>query len=298
MNARPVSALLLLTPLLVAWTGEEQVAGSVSFGGSTYAAQVDVVGTFGSRIDYVLHVPVAGTKARLRISLPLDQTNRPLGPSAIDVTAHWVERSPATGVAWFEADRPDGGQMSVRANGDGWRLLLDMDWVDPRRGAERSLALEATLHPPAPAEPRAPKPSARDDHGSASTGCDGDDGWDDDGWEDDDSWDDDGWDDSDSTGCEGDDLGDDSSDDWSDDSASTGCEGDDTDSGGWEGDDLDSSDGASCEGDDLGGEAVASTGRRRPSAQAARLFNQLPFLMVLIGVRLAVVRVRRRRRGR
>lgn len=304
MTAYRAAALLLLVPLLAGWQAGVRAKGDLAIDGYVRSVHVEVGAIFGEGADLTLSLPVSDGLAMVRIVVPGWQMNRQLGPEATQLEATWSEHGPH-GDLRFYADRPATGQVSVRFAGEGRLIRLDFEWIDSATGARRALDLaDTTIYPSSRVNDDRPlvaaSPSSKpvyDDRGSSgSTGCDGDD-WDDgdDDWNNDDGWDDDGWDDESSTGCEGDDLSDDSSDDWSDDSGGTGCEVDDTDSGEWEGDDLDS-EGASCEGDDLGGEAVASSGRRRPSAQAARLFNQLPFLMVLIGVRLMVVRIRRRRR--
>lgn len=288
-------SLALLAPALLAWNG----------GGSGSGRWSGVEGSQPVPLSAVVHVD---DTVRVVLSLPAGEGSDAL----VFVTASrdrlgLSTRLPAPGMAVaFREYGPDGrlragadqaatGEVTI-ARGDGqWTVSLDVAWyLDGTRHVERALhgarvafdgpdvahggpavsggvgvssGCDDSVAEPEPA-PAAGSGCEGDDW---SDGDDGSDGWSDDDWNDD--WSDDLGDGS--TGCEGDDVGS----EWGDDSGG-GCEGDDVGS---------SSDAPSCEGD-----AIADAGQQRRSPTAVRLINQLPWVMVLLGIRLA----QRRRRSR
>lgn len=285
MFARPL-ALALFAPLLVAWNA----------GGSGSGTWTGLDGAVTVPLSAVVR---AEGDVRVVISLPAGGG----GDALVFVTASpsrvgLMTRLPAPGVeVSFREYGPDGrlragadaaatGEVTLAREGSGWVVSVSASWrgfsaralhgarvafsdVDAPSGA--SGGGDVTVHGGGCDATAAPEPEP-----DASTGCDGDD-WSegDDGWSDDgsdESWGG-GWESSGDSGggCEGDDVGG---------SSGGGCEGDDV--GG-------SSAGTSCEGD-----AIASTGAPRRSPTVVRLINQLPWLMVLFGIRLARRRPRRR----
>lgn len=298
MSARSTRPLLLLAPLLAAWTtggsgqatwsdGTRARITSVSVVAHGDPAEFRAVLSFrdGEVGDALIHLRVPQRSVGLTLDLAVDH-----------VGALYVAYGP-DGDKLFEEQRPLDGEVSILPRGDRWVMRLSGRWSD----GETIRALHGlTVWLDAPGEAHGEdytddtydtydRPSTSTGggvtiHGGSNSGCDNDD------WESED----DGWSDDSGGGCEGDDWGDD--DDWDDDS-SGGCEGDglgDSDSdwgddsgGGCEGDDVGDSGGTSCEGD-----AVAAGNRPRRSPTIVRLINQLPWMLVLVGIRL----VRRRER--
>lgn len=300
MSHLSLLSLVVLAPMLLAWNG----------GGSGN-------GTW-SGVDGLQPVPLSAVvrvddTARVVLSLPAGEG----GDALVFVTASadrlgLSTRLPAPGMAVaFREYGPDGrlragaeqaaaGEVTIARGHGQWTVSLDVVWhLDGTGHVVRALhGARVGVEGPdlARGEPAAsggvgvssgcddsvaPEPEPASAMGS---GCDGDDwsdgdddsdeGGSDEGWSDGaDGWGDDPGDDS--TGCEGDEVGS----EWGDDSGS-GCEGDDVGS---------SSDAPSCEGD-----AIAAAGQQRRSPTVVRLINQLPWVMVLLGIRLA----QRRRRSR
>lgn len=285
MFARPL-ALALIAPLLVAWNA----------GGSGSGTWTGIDGAMTVPLSAVVR---ADGDVRVVISLPAGGG----GDALVFVTASpsrlgLMTRLPAPGVdVAFREYGPDGrlrawadaaatGEVTLAREGSGWVVSVSASWrgssaralhgarvafsdVDSPGGA--SAGGDVTVHGGGCDASAAPEPEP-----DAATGCDGDD------WSDGDDWDDDG----------------------SDESWGGGWESSGDSGGGCEGDDVGGSSGGGCEGDDVGGgsaasscegDAIASTGAPRRSPTVVRLINQLPWLMVLFGIRLVQRRPRRRR---
>lgn len=283
---RPPLFLLLCTPLIAAWSGGGSGTGSWDRGGGA-SRMVALSGV--ARFDDTLRAVVNGTveggaEALVFVTVPrhLDGQALPAGDARVEVA--YEEYGP-DGALRFAADRAEQGTVTLSSGARRATLRLSAVWYDAgaedphRRIEDATLVLE-------------PTDGTGDDvddgyHGGGSVhaggGCDTTVDPEPEPYYADDS-----------TGCEGDDL-DGGDDDWGGDSGG-GCEGDDLSSGGdsgggCEGDDLgggsSGADSASCEGD-----AIASAGPARRSPTVVRLINQLPWLMVFVGLRLM-----RRRRG-
>lgn len=277
-----ISTVLLIAPLLVAWS-----AGGSGHGrwedGRRVARTVELSGLVeaGADIRIVANASVDDGEALIFVTVPALRTGDriPVSDSALHVA--YQEFAP-DGALRFAAERAQAGWVETSVVGERVTVSFDITWHDPQAADSHRRWFDTRLMLGTAPPDRTPSPAsggrhtpgagyeatvAHDPFYDDSSGCEGDD------WSADES---DDWDDGEGTGCEGDDLGD---------------GGDYDDGGGCEGDDLSDGSGddssASCEGD-----AIASVGPPRRSPTIVRLINQLPWLLVLVGLRVG----RRRRR--
>lgn len=301
MSPARLLPLALLSPLLLAWSGGGSGDAAWSDGaGEVLPVTVSGLIETGGEVSIVLNGAVRDGEGMIFLTLPASASDRrlPVGDPSLELA--YREYGP-DGRLRFSADWASDGWIEFSLRSTSASVALDASWADarspsghrqwtvsrvrlertggadappPDRGASGG-ALPARDRAPYDDDPgggcdvtvTTPEPEPYDD----SSGCEGDD------WGSDDDWDGDDWGD-DSGGCEGDDLG--GGDDWSSDS-SGGCEGDDL-GGGSSG----AESGPSCEGD-----AIASAGPPRRSPTIVRLINQMPWLLVVVGLG-----IRRRRR--
>lgn len=286
MLARPL-ALALLAPLLVAWNAGGSGSGTWTGIDGPVTVPLSAVVRADDTVRVVFSLPAgAGGDALVFVTVSRGRLGMMTRLPAPGVEVAFREYGP-DGRVRAGADAAASGEVTLAPEGGRWVASVDASW---RGSSARSLhgarivfsdgdlpsgvsaGGEVTAYGGGCDATAAPDPEPE-----AATGCDGDDWSDDDGWSDDgsdDTWGG-GWDAGGDSGggCEGDDVG----------SSGGGCEGDDV---GGAGDAA-----SSCEGD-----AIASSGAPRRSPTVVRLINQLPWLMVLFGIRLAQRR-RRRRRG-
>lgn len=279
--------LVSIAPTLIAWSGGGSGSGVWQDGaGATRSVELSGLVETGARIRVVVNGTLPDGEGLIDIELPAPHADRRVSALDEQVAVGYREYADDGGLT-FAAERPREGWLEVSVGPTHVTVALDAAWYDPRTGAHRrwsGVVVRAGERPSAGA--------GAGGHGSASAGCDATIAPESDPHYDDDY--------AEGSGCEGDDWSSDDSSGWDDDSGG-GCEGDDLggsdgydDSGGCEGDDLGGGDAASGGGASCEGDAIASTGRPRRSPTIVRLINQLPWLLVVIGLRLG----RRRRPGR
>lgn len=276
---RPL-ALLLLSPFMLAWSGGGSGSGVWSDSRVTRSVSLSGLVEYEADVRVALNGTVPGGESMVFITVPALLLDQPVSARDQAVEVSYREYGP-DGRLRFAADVPESGQVRV-SRGSRWvTVTLSAIWYDSRAARSHrqwsDVDLRLTGGPTSPSGGHRSSGGA-EVHGGCDTTIDSGPADDDYAYDDYD----------DSSGCEGDDWESDSSSDW-DSGESSGCEGDDmsgSSGGGCEGDDMSGSSGGSCEGD-----AIASTGTVRRSPTMIRLFNQLPWLMVLIGLRVA----RRRR---
>lgn len=306
MSARSLRPclLLLLAPLLAAWSTGGSGQANWSDGARARTTSVSVVAHVDDdEVRAVLSMRAGDDgDALIHLRLPRSTVGAAVQLPARRVDARYVGYG-ADGSTRFEGATPLDGELSILPHGRRWVLRMSARWSDGEviralhgltvwLDAEDAGRSGDGAHDTYDGDDRPSTGGGVTISGGSDTGCDGDD------WETEDS--NDGWGDDTGGGCDGDDWGSDDSDDWGDDSGG-GCEGDDVggdsdwgddSGGGCEGDDVgggdSSADGPSCEGD-----AVAAGSRTRRSPTIVRLINQLPWLLVLVGIRLARRRERR-----
>lgn len=279
---RPL-ALLLLSPLMLAWSGGGSGSGVWSDSRTTRSVSLSGLVESEAEVRVAFNGTVPGGESMVFVTVPallLDQTVS-VRDQAVEVA--YREYAP-DGRLRFAADVPESGQVRVLRRSGYITVTLSAIWYDSRAAMSHRQWSDVDLRitgGPTSASGGHRSTGGAEVHGGCDTTIEGapaDDGYDDYAHDDYD----------DGSGCEGDDWESDSSSDWDSGSDGGGCEGDDVSGsgGGCEGDDMGGSSGGSCEGD-----AIASTGVVRRSPTIVRLINQLPWLMVLIGLRV----VRRRR---
>ncbi len=275
-----MKSLVLLSPLLLAWTGSGEGVVQWTAGGAEGAQEsqrlpVDVVArvTPDQQTQMILSFALPQDVGDGILSLRLDDRLRYAGPVELPdsrVQLRYQEYG-LDGEVRFRAQERLQGRILFDGTDGRWaemKVLLGDAQSPTWRSLER---LEINLRPVDPAEEDEPVPDEAL-QAPGDGGCDP--GWiEDDGYEDNDYEDDyeEG-----GSGCEGDDLDDGSSDSTSD-------------SGGCEGSSDSSTDSSGCGGDDIdtGGDSGCRASRRaRRNPWLLRALNWVPWLLCFLSLRL------------